>query len=127
MSPATVPSTLREDEIRAPRQTVVAGIELFEQEMWRLWLRINKYDIKTPIERGQRLLAVLEIGDFVRRYGFRFTVFGEDSDPLRYILVTQSKWFPEGYRGMPEDQIPYYPGPGKIEERARNFLKKCSE
>ena len=124
MSPAT---TLREDEIRAPRQTVVAGIELPEEEMWRLWLRIKKYDITTPVERGRRLLAVLHLGDFVRHYGFRFTVFGEELEPLRYILVTQSKWFREGYLGMPEEQIPLYPGPGKIEERARNFLKKCSK
>lgn len=95
--------------------------------MWRWWLRIKKFDMKTPVDRGIRLLAVLDIGNFVRRYGFRFmAVFGEDSEPLRYILVTQSKWFHEGYMGMPEEQIPLYP-PGECEERARAYLQKFSE
>ncbi|KAI0700674.1 hypothetical protein C8T65DRAFT_742003 [Cerioporus squamosus] len=113
------------NKFRVPLRVVVAGIELPEQEMWRWWLRIKKYDMKKPVDRGLRLAAVLDIGNFVRRFGFRFTVFANESGDLGYILVTQSKWFPEGYAGMPEEQIPYYPGPGKCEERARVFLQKC--
>ncbi|TFK80463.1 hypothetical protein K466DRAFT_667658 [Polyporus arcularius HHB13444] len=128
MSPTTFSATTttpQDDEIRAPRPIVVAGIELPEEEMWRLWLRINKKDIKTPVDPGRCLVAVLKLGDFVRRYNFRFTVLGEEiDDPLGYLLVTQSKWFYEGYRGMPEEQIPLYQE-GKCEERARVFLKKC--
>ncbi|TFK80896.1 hypothetical protein K466DRAFT_569373 [Polyporus arcularius HHB13444] len=119
---STIPQS---DEFRIPRPVVMAGIELPELEMWRWWLRIKKFDMKTPLDHGLRLLAVLDIGKFVRRFGFRFTVFGERPEPLRYILVTQSKWFHEGYLGMPEEEIPFYPGPGKCEERARVFLQKC--
>ncbi|RPD79474.1 hypothetical protein L226DRAFT_531259 [Lentinus tigrinus ALCF2SS1-7] len=110
---------------RIPRPVVIAAIELPEEEVWRWFLRIRKQDSNTPLHRGTLTYAAIKIGDFVRRYGFRFIATGELLDPPRYVLVTQSKWFDDGYLGMPTDEIPLYPEQeGKCEKRARLYLKK---
>ncbi|RPD52537.1 hypothetical protein L226DRAFT_531261 [Lentinus tigrinus ALCF2SS1-7] len=110
---------------RVPRPVVIAAIELPEDEVWRWYLRIRKFDSNTPLDSGQLTYAAIEIGDFVRRYGFRFIITGELFDPPRYVLVTQSKWFDQGYLGMDKKDIPLYPEQeGKCEKRARLYLKK---
>ncbi|RPD52536.1 hypothetical protein L227DRAFT_582055 [Lentinus tigrinus ALCF2SS1-6] len=110
---------------RVPRPVVIAAIQLPEEEVWRWYLRIRKKDIDTPLDPGVLTYASMKIGDFVRRYGLRFIMTGELFDPPRYVLVTQSKWFDDGYLGMPTDEIPLYPEQeGKCETRARLYLKK---
>ncbi|RDX42008.1 hypothetical protein OH76DRAFT_1411546 [Lentinus brumalis] len=114
MSPTTFSATTttpQDDEIRAPRPIVVAGIELPEEEMWRLWLRLKKKDIKTPVDPGRCLVAVLELGDFVRRYGFRFTVLGEEiDDPIGYLLVTSVQVVLRRISGHARGTDPALPG-----------------
>ncbi|RPD52540.1 hypothetical protein L226DRAFT_558019 [Lentinus tigrinus ALCF2SS1-7] len=110
---------------RIPRPVVIAALELPEEEVWRWYLRIRKKDINTPLRQSTLTYAAIKIGDFVRRYGFRFIITGELFDPPHYVLVTQSKWFDDGYLGMDKKDIPLYPEQeGKCEKRARLYLEK---
>ena len=93
---ASAESLSGETTRRIPRPVVIAGIELSEEEVWRWYLRIRDRDPTDPIDPSRLTAASCRIGDFVRRYGFRFVTTGELLDPPRYVLVTQSKWFNGG-------------------------------
>ena len=59
---------------RIPHRVVVAGIAIPETKVWSWWLRLIKQDeAELPFQRSIIANAVLDIGAYVKRRGFRFS------------------------------------------------------
>ncbi len=114
-----------EKQIRIPRPVVVAGLQFPPEVMWQWYLRLEGLPDDTPPDPSLYMNGVIAIADLVRRKSLRFTAHGEIGEPLRFVMVTQAKWFEEGYVGMPKEEIPLYPPEeGKCEKRARRLLRE---
>ncbi|RDX42014.1 hypothetical protein OH76DRAFT_149352 [Lentinus brumalis] len=108
---------------RIPRPVVVAGLEFPPERLWKWYLDLLGEPTDTPFDPSLDIHAANTIADVVRPKGLRFIAAGDET--ARFVLVTQSKWFKGGYRGMPNEEIPLYPpDEGHYEQRARRLLRE---